>query len=87
MMMERAKPVQLCYLARLPMWLTPRLWRTAGQDKGALGAEGETQQLGLQKSSSRSSHYGSAVMNPIIIHEDWGSIPGLAQWVKDLVLP
>ena len=35
----------------------------------------------------RSSHCGSAVMNPDSIHEDVGSIPGLAQWVKDLVLP
>ena len=27
------------------------------------------------------------VMNPTSVHEDSGSIPGLAQWVQDLVLP
>ena len=35
----------------------------------------------------RSSHPGSAVMNPTRIHEDLGSILRLAQWVKDPTLP
>ena len=34
-----------------------------------------------------SSHHGSVVMKSPSIREDAGSSPGLAQWVKDLVLP
>ena len=33
-----------------------------------------------------SSHRGSVVTNPPSKHEDVGSIPDLAQWVKDLML-
>ena len=39
-----------------------------------------------ESSNSGSSQCGSVVMNPISIHEDAGSNPGLVQWVKDLSL-
>ena len=39
-----------------------------------------------QKIKPWSSLHGSAVTNLTSNHEDTGSIPGLAQWVKDLVL-
>ena len=37
----------------------------------------------LNEKIFRSSRRGTAEMNPIRNHEVVGSIPGLAQWVKD----
>ena len=33
-----------------------------------------------------SSHFGTAETNPISIHEDTGSIPGLTQWASGVAI-
>ena len=50
-------------------------------------AKRQKKKKSTKKKRSRSSHYGAAEMNPTSIHEDTGSIPGLAQWVKEPALP
>ena len=41
---------------------------------------------GKEKWCHRSSHCGLIETDPTSIHEDSGSVPALAQWIKDLVL-
>ena len=47
----------------------------------------EVEMQRLIKDSRWSSHRGAVETNPTRNREVVGSIPGLAQWVKDLVLP
>ena len=68
-----------------------RLLRSLGLTLSLVQAIGEFQLWNsfsslFSKGHLGSSHCGSVVMNPTSIHEDVGSIPGLAQWVKDPML-
>ena len=47
----------------------------------------EGKREGSKGSKFWSSHRGAVETNPTRNHEVTGSIPGLTQWVKDLVLP
>ena len=51
-----------------------------------VGADDTPPWTPIEEIDFKGSHCGSAVMNLTRIHEDVGSIPGLAQWVRDLVL-
>ena len=60
-------------------------------EKGSGGPSGEPgigwKRLLVEEEAQVSSHCGPAETRLTSIHENVGSIPGLARWIKDMALP
>ena len=59
---------------------------TFGKQASVTTREGRAQERLIKICAIWSSRRGSVEMNPTGIHEDANLIPGLAQWIKELVL-
>ena len=63
------------------------LFRGRHEAKSLLFLKNKNMYISLLKNCCRSSPCGTVATNLTRNHEGVGSIPGLALWVKDLVLP
>ena len=67
--------------------IRPLAWEPPYASGVALKSKKNKNKPKNKKLNFGSSRHGSEEMNLTSIHEDPGSIPGLAHWVKDLALP
>ena len=85
--MSQVDPEQRCPQGHMLSALVEAPSLLEGLDLRCLALLRCTNVLALISQKFRSSHCGTGEMNLTRIHEDEALIPGLAQWVKDPVLP
>ena len=66
--------------------IRPLAWEPSYAEGVALKSNKKKKKTENKEQKTKSSHCGSAEMNPSSIHEDVGWSPGLTEWVKDLAL-